>query len=47
MAEWFQNLNPHWSDEKLYQEVRKFIGAACQILIYRDYLPILLGTCYL
>ncbi|XP_022170860.1 peroxidase-like [Myzus persicae] len=38
--------NPNWSDEILYQEARKFITAVLQILVYRDYLPVLLGSDY-
>lgn len=40
----FRQLNPKWTGERLYQEARRFIAAANQIMIYRDYLPILLGT---
>lgn len=40
----FRQLNPEWTGETLYQEARRFIAAANQIMIYRDYLPILLGT---
>jgi len=39
-----QEINPEWTDEVLYQEARKFVGALNQIIVYRDYLPILLGN---
>lgn len=31
------------TDKVLYEETRRIIGAANQIMVYRDYLPILLG----
>jgi len=43
VADMLHQLNPQWPDEVLYQEARKFIGALNQIIVYRDYLPILLG----
>ncbi|CAM4730430.1 unnamed protein product [Leuciscus chuanchicus] len=36
-------LNPTWSSETLYQEARKIVGAYNQILVIKDYLPIIVG----
>ncbi|XP_025198953.1 peroxidase-like [Melanaphis sacchari] len=46
VADLLHKLNPDWSDEILYQESRRFIIALEEIIVYRDYLPILLGKEY-
>uniref|UniRef100_A0A2S2PK29 Peroxidase n=1 Tax=Schizaphis graminum TaxID=13262 RepID=A0A2S2PK29_SCHGA len=46
VADKLRQINPQWSDEQLYQEARKFVGALNQIIVYRDYLPILLGKSF-
>ncbi|MBN3292594.1 PERM Myeloperoxidase, partial [Polypterus senegalus] len=43
IAKIFRKLNPQWNGETIYQETRKVVGAFHQIMIYRDYLPIIIG----
>ncbi|XP_054441476.1 eosinophil peroxidase [Pteronotus mesoamericanus] len=44
LATELRRLNPRWSGDKLYEEARKIVGAMVQIITYRDYLPLILGT---
>uniref|UniRef100_A0A914LU27 peroxidase n=1 Tax=Meloidogyne incognita TaxID=6306 RepID=A0A914LU27_MELIC len=36
-------LNPHWNQDRVYQETRKIVGAILQAICYQEFLPSLLG----
>ncbi|XP_056135353.1 eosinophil peroxidase-like [Lampris incognitus] len=43
LAHALAKLNPRWDGERLYQEVRKIMGAYSQVITFRDYLRHIVG----
>jgi hypothetical protein len=43
LAEALEQINPHWSSERIYQEARHIHIAQIQHILMREYLPLLLG----
>ncbi|XP_067656764.1 thyroid peroxidase-like [Haliotis asinina] len=42
IARTLKKYNPHWNDEKLFQESRKIVGAMAQKITYSDWLQLIL-----
>lgn len=43
IANELQEFHPTWTDEMIYQETRKIVGATVQIITYEHFLPLVLG----
>jgi len=47
VADQLSRLNPSWSDEKLFQESKRFVNAEYQHIIYNEWLPAVIGKQYM
>ncbi len=44
LADEISAAHPDWTDEQIYQQARKLVGAEIQSITYREFLPALLGS---
>uniref|UniRef100_A0A914C8J2 peroxidase n=1 Tax=Acrobeloides nanus TaxID=290746 RepID=A0A914C8J2_9BILA len=46
LATALQSLNPAWSGDRLFQEARKIVGAEVHAILYKEFLPKILGSAF-
>ena len=44
IADELASLNPSWPDERLYNEAKRILTGVYQHIVYKEYLPVLLGS---
>nr|CAI5861350.1 unnamed protein product [Callosobruchus analis] len=44
LAQALIEINPHWTDETVFQEARKILIAELQTVLYREFLPLVIGV---
>ena len=44
IARFLAKLNPSWDDDKVYQESRRINIAQYQQVVYKEWLPLIVGT---
>uniref|UniRef100_A0A914QTH6 Peroxidase n=1 Tax=Panagrolaimus davidi TaxID=227884 RepID=A0A914QTH6_9BILA len=47
IARQLESINSFWSDDKIYLETRRILGAAFQHIVYSEYLPKLIGNSFM